>query len=815
MTDSKAVPDRAQVVVIGGGVIGCSVAYHLTKLGCRDVLLLERKSIGCGTSWHSLGVVGLLRAGPTLTRLAMETARLLPELERETGKSTGYAPRGSINVTGDPARLTQFRRVADVGRALGLEVEEIDAAEAGRLWPLLNTEGLIGGIHLPTEGQCNPLDLVQAYSAGARQGGATLREQVAVTDIELREDRIVAVQTEAGRVDCEQVVNCTGLWARDFARSKGASLPLQGVEHNYLVTEFIEQVPEGTAILRDPDIRLTVREDARQLSVGFNEEVAKLFGTDGIPEDFSFEQLPPDWDAAMPYFEQAMRRVPVLREAGIRLFLCGPESVTPDIRYLLGPVPGFANYFVAAGFSGVGIGSSGGAGRALAEWVLQGQPSGDLWELDIRRMMPFQANRSYLESRATEAQGKLFAMAWPHRQYQTGRGIRRSPVHSALREAGACFGSVAGWEVPDWFAPAGSEPKHHDSFERPDWFPHAQAEARAAMEAVGLADRSQIAKFLVLGSGSEAALSAICAKDPAIALGGHVLTPLLNASGGIEALMRVIRLTDSEFLLLSEPATQQRDLDLLRRRLSEHSDVSLVDVTSAYALFEVMGPEAEEALLAADWRVSADGSAATEIGHAKALVFEEKGLAVPVWSLVVPTELAAGLWEHLRESGATLGARAVGRHARHFVRTLSRMPVWSQAVASDVSPAEAGLDGLVDLEGDRSFVGRAVCERQRRDGVRRRLAAFTLEDPDEVLLGHEPIVRNGRLVGAIEQAAYALASTGAIGLGLVAAEPRAGFDRRGYEIQVAGRRVQARFEGLVAHRVDWDSSGAAPQAAEA
>lgn len=818
-TGGKPLPSQAQVIVIGAGVIGCSVAYHLTKMGCRDVVLLERQSVACGTSWHSLGVVGLLRAGPTLTRLAQETARLLPELERETGKSTGYAARGSVNVTSDPARMTQFRRVADVGGSVGLEVHEIDAAEAKRLWPLMDSDGLIGGIHLPTEGQCNPMDLTQALVTGARNGGARIVENVAVTDLDLREGRVVAVETSAGRIACEQVVNCTGLWGRDFVRKKGAHLPLQGVEHNYLVTEFIEDLPEGMPILRDPDMTLTVREDARQFSFGFNERLAKLFGTEGVPEDFAFEPLPPDWDDAAPYIEDAMRRVPLLREVGIRLFLCGPESVTPDTRYMLGPLPGFENYFVAAGFSGVGIGSSGGAGRALAQWLLEGRPADDLWEVDVRRMMPFQSNPRYLEQRATEAQGMLFAMNWPHRQYESARGIRRSPLHEPLRAAGACFGCVAGWEVADWFAPPGVEPKHHYSFERPAWFPHARAEARAAMAAVALADRSPMAKLLVTGAGAESALSAICANDPAVAVGSQVLTPLLDDRGGIEAFVTLARQEADAFLLLSEAPTQTWCLDLLRRRLAGRADVSVVDVTSAFAVVDVVGPEAGATLAGAGWREAGSGDCdpAAEIGCITALLLREPRYGVPAWSAVVPSEFAGALFETLRDAGSDRDPRLLGRHAQQSLITLAGRPLWSQALTTEVTPIEAGLVSFVDLSGRRDFVGRAVCERQHIEGVTRRLAAFVLEDPEVVLLGHEPILRDGEPVGAIDQAAYALVSSGAIGLGYVACTPGAAttdFGGGNYEIVVAGRRVAARLDRLVGEGPLRQASETVPPALE-
>ena len=801
-TSGKPCPGHAQVVVIGGGVIGCSVAYHLTKLGRRDVLLLERGSIGGGTSWHSLGVVGLLRAGPTLTSLAMETARLLPELERETGKSTGYSVRGSVNLAASPERMHQFRRVADVGRSVGLEVREIDAAEAKRLWPLMSSEGLVGAIHLPSEGQCNPLDLTQAYLAGARMGGVTVREQVTVTDLELRNGRVAALETSAGRIECEQVVNCTGIWARDFGRDRGAQLPLQAVEHNYLVTEPMAGLPAELPIMRDPDITLSVRGDGSQLSIGFNERVAKLFATAGVPEDVCFEQLPPDWDSAMPYLEQAMTRVPALREVGIRLFLCGPESVTPDTRYLLGPLPGIDNYFVAAGFSGMGIGSSGGAGRALAEWMVEGRAPGDLWDVDIRRMMPFQSNKGYLEQRAVESQGRLFAINWPHFQHETARGVRRSPLHESLRSANASFACVAGWEVADWFAPEGAAPRHGYSFGRPDWFPQARDEARTAMEAVGLVDRSHIGKFLVVGVGAEAALSGLCANDPAIAVGGRILTPLLDERGGIQALMTVIRRAEDEFLLLSESATQRHDLDLLRRRLASAPQASVVDVTSGFAAVEIIGPAAGETLAQATGRPCEAVARATEIGCAPVLLLPDERLAWPAWLAITASEFAVGLFDSLREAGSKLGVGLVGRQAHHFIRTGSRCPIWPQAITSEDTPAEAGLDALVDVTAGRAFVGRDAHVRQVAEGVRRRLAALVLEDPDAVLLGHEPILQNGEAVGAVQQTAYALDSTAAVGLGYVACGP--GVDAgdladEEFRILVAGRPLRARLDGLVAH----------------
>ena len=800
--DRPGLPSRAQVVVVGAGVIGSSVAYYLTRLGCRDVLLLERKSIGCGTTWHSHGVVGLVRASQTLLRMAMETASMMPELERVTGKSTGYSERGSVNVTGDPSRLIQFRRFADIAQAEGLPVEIVDATEAGRLWPHLNAEGLIGAMHLPTEGQCNPLDLTQALVAGARMGGAQIVEGVAVTGAEIDDGRIVAAETEAGRVECEALVNCTGLWGRDFLRAETGGLPLQGVEHNYLVAEFSEKVTEGLPLLRDPDAVMTVREDARQLSFGFNEQVAKLFAENGVPETFEFDELPPDWDAAAPYLAGVAARVPLLNELGIRHFVCGPEAATPDTRYLLGPSANISNYFVAAGFTGIGIGASGGAGLSIAQWVLEGAPTDNLWDVDVQRMMPYQSNRTYLMRRTVESNGKLFPMNWPHRQNHTARCVRRSPLHDSLRQARACFFEVGGWEVPEWFAPEGVEPVPLYSFERPGWFPQARKEAQAALKGVVLADGSMMGKFLVVGRDAEAALESVCAHGPRRVGGCPVQALILNERGGIEALFTLIRHEESAFLLLGEAATQRRDLALLRQRLSGKGALGIVDMTSAFAAIDVVGPHAEDLLRAAGWR-GKDGDRSpgfdnqAEIGHAGAVLLRETRLPVPAWSVVVPTEFAAGVFEALMEAGKSFDSGLIGRHAYQSLRTAAGSPIWPQGIGPRHSPIEAGMSAWVDLSKGREFPGSAVCAQQKAEGVKHRLVQLRPDDHEPVLLGHEPITINGRPAGAVGQAAYALATDHALGLAYLSngevISPNERFSGR-CEVVVAGRSCTARYE---------------------
>lgn len=798
------VPDRARAVVVGGGVIGCSIAYHLTRKGCRDVLLLERKAIGCGTTWHSHGVVGLTRASPTLLRMAMETARLLPELERETGKSTGYSVRGSVNVTADPSRMLQFRRFADIARIQGLPIDIIDAAEAGRLWPHLNTDGLLGAMHLPTEGQCNPLDLTQALAAGARLGGAHVMENVTVTGAASENGRIVSVDTTAGPVECDILINSTGLWARDFLRAETGGLALQAIEHNYLVTEFSEDVGKGLPLLRDPDLVMTLREDAGQISVGFNEHEGKVYARDSVPDAFAFDELPPDWDAIAPYWEGAASRVPILNDLGIRLFLCGPEAATPDTRYMMGPVPPFSNYFVAAGFSGIGVGSAGGAGAAIAHWALEGRPPEDLWDVDVRRMMPYQANRNYILTRTPESNGKLFAMNWPHRQNRAARGVRRSPLHAAMAAARACFIEVGGWEVPEWFAPDGIDPVPGYSFERPDWFAHARSEAQAALTGVALHDRSMAGKFLVIGRNARQALAGFGANTPPDAGRPQVEIPMLNATGGVEAMFTSVREAEDRFLLIGETATQRRDRDILERYLASHSDVGLVDMTASYCVLDIVGPQALRVLQDAGWRgasCSETGNVdpAAEIGFATALLMPNHRYGVPAWTIMASSEFGATLYEALTEAGAPFQARPIGRHARHALQTLAGSPVWAQGLTPDHSPIEAGLETCVDLTVGRAFSGRDVCVRHMREGVNHRLCRVIPDDADAVLLGHEPVRIDGVIAGAIDQAAYALASSHAVGLaylsnGLLLDR---GADFSGpCEVCIAGRWFGADFEAL-------------------
>ncbi|MHA1601366.1 MAG: FAD-dependent oxidoreductase, partial [Alphaproteobacteria bacterium] len=587
---SEMVPSAARVVIIGGGIVGCSLAYHLAHLGWNDVVLLERKKLTCGTTWHAAGLVGQLRATSNLTKLARYTAELYAKLEAETGQATGFRRTGSVSIATTAARFEELRRGASMAKTFGLEVEVVSPSQVRELWPLLNADDVVGGVYLPGDGQTSPTDTTMALAKAARQAGVRICEDTKVTDVLTANGRATGVRTEHGDVAAEVVVNCAGMWAHEVGRRAGVNVPLHACEHFYVVTEAVANLPANLPVLRDPDFCTYYKEDAGKILLGAFEPHAKPWGMDGIPEDFCFDELPEDIDHFTPILENAIRRVPALETTGIRTFFNGPESFTPDNRYLLGEAPELRGFFVAAGFNSIGIQSAGGAGKVLAEWIVAGHPPMDLWDVDIRRMMPYQGGDAYLRERSTEALGLLYAMHWPYRQYETARGIRHAPLHDRLAAHGACFGETAGWERPNWFAPAGVKPEYEYSYGRQNWFPYAAAEHMAARQAVALFDLTSFAKIRVQGIDAERVLQSICANDIGVSPGRVVYTQWLNERGGIEADLTVSRLTDDQFMVVTGAATVVRVLDWMRRNIPEDAQLSVTDVTSDYVVLGVMGP---------------------------------------------------------------------------------------------------------------------------------------------------------------------------------------------------------------------------------
>jgi len=798
---TRELPSHARVVVIGGGVVGASVAYHLTRKGWSDVVLLERRSIACGTTWHAAGLVGQLRATHNLTRLAQYTCELFRTLEEETGQATGFKQNGSLSVAASAERFEELRRGASMARCFGLEVEVITPAEARELHPLMSTADVVGAVFLPGDGQINPLDVARAFAKGAQMRGAAIFENTAVTGVLREGGRASGVRTGRGDIRAEHVVNCAGMWARDIGLMCGVNVPLHAAEHFYVVTEPSEQIRPDLPVLRDPDRFTYYKEDAGKLLVGAFEPVAKPWGMGGIPEDFCFDQLPEDWDHFQPALENALRRIPLLESTGIQLFFCGPESFTPDDRYLLGEAPELAGFFVAAGFNSIGIQSSGGAGMVLAEWIVNGHPPMDLWDVDVRRVMPFQGNARYLRERTVEGLGLLYAMHWPFRQVESARPVRTSPLHDRLAAAGACFGEAAGWERPNWFALPGIAPRYEYSWGRQNWFAHSAAEHAAAREEVALFDQSSFAKFLLQGADAERVLGPVCANDVSVPPGRVVYTQWLNERGGIESDLTVTRLAEDRYLIVTSVGQQVRDFAWLRRHIPADARAVLTDVTSAYAVLGVMGPRSR-ALLSrcTDADLSNEafpfGTAREiDLGYARAWALRISYVGELGWELYLPTEFAASVFDAVHAEGEPLGLRLAGYHAMNSLRIEKAYRHWGHDLTDEDTPLEAGLSFCVAFDKPGGFVGREALLAAREGPPARRLAAFALADPEPLLYHDEPLWRDGVLVGRTTSGMYGHTLGSAVGLGYVSCDEgvtRDWIETGRWEIEVAGERHPAR-----------------------
>ena len=803
---SACPPERARAVIVGGGVSGCSVAYHLARAGWKEVVLLERRQLTCGTTWHAAGLVGQLRTSRNMTRLARYSAELYTRLEKETGIATGMRRVGSITVALTGERREELYRTASLARAFGVEVNEVAAAEVKAMYPHLEVGDVNGAVHLPGDGQCDPANIAQALAKGARAAGATLIEGVEATAIRVEtrgtRRRVAGIAWKSagdqGVVACDIAVNCAGMWAREWGARAGVNIPLHACEHFYIVTEPIAGL-EPLPVLRVPDEWAYYKEDAGKMMLGAFEPRAKPWGMAGIPEDFCFDQLPEDIDHFAPVLEKATARMPMLAEAGIRTFFNGPESFTPDDAYYLGEAPELDGYFLACGYNSIGIVSSGGAGMALAQWIADGEPPFDLWEVDIRRVQPFQANRRYLRTRVAESLGLLYADHFPYRQPETARGVRRSPIHEQLKAEGACFGVVAGWERANWFARNGAAPQYRYSWKRQNWFAFSREEHMAAREGAALFDLTSFGKIRVEGPDAAAVLDRICANRIDVQPGRLVYTQFLNRRGGIECDCTVARLAETVFLVVTPGATLMRDLAWLKRQTPEGARVVCTDVSAAEAVFAVMGPKAREVLRAcspADFSNEAHPFAHVreiEIGYGLARAHRVSYVGELGWELYVGSDMAAHVFETLREAGQPQGLRLAGLHALDSCRIEKAFRHFGHDITDEDHVLEAGLGFAVALDkGD--FIGRDAVLRRKEEGLRRRLLQFRLADPEPLLYHNEPILRDGAIAGYLTSGNYGHFLGAAIGLGYVAVEPGEGADdiaASAWQIEVAGRRVAA------------------------
>ncbi len=814
MTETPSLPSRVRVVIIGGGVIGASVAYHLAQLGWTDVLLLEQGQLSCGTTWHAAGLVGQLRASESGTRLVQYSTELYARLEAETGLGTGFRCCGGVTVARTPDRMAQLRRTAATAEAYQLECELISPQRARELYPIMRVDDLAGAIWLPGDGRANPTDLTAALARGARDKGVTIRERIRVTGILLADGAgkaVTGVRTDHGDVEAEVVVNCAGQWAKQVGAMAGVTVPLHSAEHFYVVTEQVDGVHRDFPILRDPDGYTYIKEEVGGLVVGGFEPDAKPWvAPDALPYPFEFQLLDEDWDHFEILMDSAVARIPVLAETGIKMFYNGPESFTPDNQFILGEAPELRNFFVAAGFNSVGIASAGGAGRALAEWITSGEPGLDLSAVDIRRFAAFNGNNQWLHDRVSEVLGLHYAVPWPNRELASARPFRRSPAYHLLKQANACFGSKMGWERANFFAPAGQRPDIEYGWGQQNWQPWSSAEQRAARTGVALFDQTSFSKYLLTGRDAEQVLQWLCTADVAVAPGRTVYTGMLNSRGTYEADITVTRLSADEFLLVSSAASTERDKDHIARRMPAGRHASLVDVTSAFAVYGVMGPRSRELLSLlsrsdlSDEAFPFGSSREIDLGYATVRATRITYVGELGWELYVPAEFAVGAYEDLMNAGADLGLANAGYYAIESLRLEKAYRAFGRELTPDYNPAEAGLLFACKLKTGIGFLGREAVEQAREAGPRRRLVSLVLADrgdrddadQDVMTWGGELVLRDGVAVGQVTSGAWGETLRGCVGLAYIrhpddrALTPdliRAG----SYQVNVGGRLYPA------------------------
>jgi 4-methylaminobutanoate oxidase (formaldehyde-forming) len=798
-------PKRARVVVIGGGIIGCSVAYHLAHMGWKDVLLLERDRLTSGTTWHAAGLmVTFGSTSETSTEMRKYTRDLYARLEAETEVATGWKPVGFIEVAADRDRLEEYRRVSAFNRYCGVDVHEISPDEVKRLWPLAKTDDLYAGFYVKEDGRVNPVDATMAMAKGARMKGATLVEQAPVTGLLTRRGVVTGVRTAYGDVEAEYVVNCAGMWARQLGAKAGVNIPLQSAEHYYLITDKIPELSASWPVLEDPGSHGYYREEVGGLMIGLFEPVCAPWKVGGVPDDFSFGEITPDWDRMGPYVERAMSRVPISMETGVRKFFCGPESFTPDLQPIVGESPELKNYFVAAGLNSIGILTGGGLGRVLAHWIIHGRPDVDITGFNIDRLHTYQSNPEYRRTRTVESLGMVYQCHYPTRSMLTARGAKKSAIYDRLAAKRAFFRDVSGWEGADWYAPEGETPDTSTlSWGRQPWFPYWKAEHEATREGVILMDMSFMAKFLVEGRDAGRILNHISANNVDTEAGLITYTQWLNAGGTLEADLTVTKLDDDRYWVVASDTAHRHVLTWMRRHIaadpSAHAFVA--DVTSGYAQINVQGPRSRELMqlvTAEDMsNVAFPFRAAREIGigFARALCVRITYLGELGYELYVPTEQATHVYDRLTEAGDEVGLRHAGLKALASLRMEKGYRDYGHDIDNTDSVLEAGLGFAVDLKKPGGFVGKeAVVAKKAKGPLTRRIVQVLVKDPEPLMFHAEIVRRDGKPVGYVRAASYGFTVGGAVGLAMIeAGEPldAAYLDKGTWEVEIAGKRYPA------------------------
>jgi heterotetrameric sarcosine oxidase gamma subunit len=795
-----ALPTHARIVIVGGGIAGCSTAYHLAKLGLTDVLLIEQGKLTSGTTWHAAGLVGQMRPNRSMTRMSKYGIELYATLEAETGLATGWKPCGSVNVAKTRERMRVLRKQAALARSFGVEVEVISPQQCGELFPLLRTDDLQGGLWIPGDGKANPADLTMSLAKGARQRGVKVVEDLEVTGVLQQNGRVTGVQTAQGTVRCEIVVNCAGQWARQFGRLAGVNVPLYSAEHFYIVTDRIDGVHPMLPVMRDPDGYIYYKEEVGGLVMGGFEPEAKPWKVDPIPPDFQFQLLGEDWDQFEILMTNAIHRTPCLETAQVKMLLNGPESFTPDGNFILGEAPELRNFFVAAGFNSAGIANSGGAGQLIAEWITGGEAPGELWDVDIRRFGPFTANRRLLAERTGETLGLHYAMRWPRQELETARPLRTSPLYDLLADRGAVFGSKNGWERVNVFKPEHAAPPV-PTLGRPDWLPWMIEEQRATREAVALYDQSSFSKLLLQGRDALAVLQRLCANEMDVAVDRIVYTAMLNERGGIESDLTVMRLAPDRFLIVTGSAQATRDHDWISRHIEPHEHALLTDVSPMGCVLSLMGPNARELLA----RVSPDDLTTLKFSHTREI---DLGLARvraarmsyvggPGYELYVPVEVTRHVWLALHEAGTGLGLRDAGYWALDALRIEAGRRAWGAELGPDETPFEAGIGFAVQLDKPTPFIGQAALRQLATEPLRRKLVTVVLDGAEPYAWGGEALLIGGEPAGELASVGWSPKANACVGYAWLR-------DERAQQVY-AGTPAQVELWGEPVGAMLWDT----------
>ncbi len=798
MSASFSFPSQARVVIIGGGIIGCSTAYHLAQLGWKDVVLLESNKLTSGSTFHAAGLVGQLRSNANVTQLLRNSVELYQRLERETGQATGWKMSGCLRLACNHERLTDYKRQATTARSFGLEMEILGPQECQELWPIMDGSDIVGGCYMPSDGQANPSDITQALAIGARKEGVKIIENCQVTGIQIKNGRVAGLSTPSGDIVCEVIVNCAGQWAREVGQMAGVNVPLVSVEHQYMITQQVEGLAKTMPTIRDPDRRIYFKEEVGGLVAGAYEPNPLAWAVNGIPEKFSFTLLESNWDHFEPAIEQCLQRVPALAQTGIKDLVNGPESFTPDGNFILGEAPELKGFFVGAGFNAFGIASGGGAGQALGEWIVAGESPVDLWPVDIRRFGSHQNDVKIVRERTLELYAKHYSMPWPFEEHQSARPLKVSHLFERLKAQGACFGEKMGWERPNWFAPAGVVPKDEYSFGRQNWFPYVGNEHRAVRERVGLFDQSSFAKFEMRGKDAQKALSWICSNNVDKPVGSIIYTQMLNSSGGIECDLTLARMADDLFYIVTGTGFRTHNYAWISQNIPMDCDAKLIDVTDECFALSLMGPKARDVLQRVTRNdVSGEGfkfAQCREITIAGATL---KALRITYvgelgWELHGNKQDALKIYDALMAAGEEFDIVNAGYRAIESLRLEKGYRAWGSDIGPDHTPFEAGLGWAVKLKNDTNFLGRKQLEKISTHPLPKKMACFTIDDPDTILLGRETIIRNGERVGWLSSAGWGYTIGTNIGLGYI--RRTQGVDNEfildgDYELEVATTRT--------------------------